>query len=1150
MSTATPPGTQLPGGPIVELDGEPWYRIAHSDRLPPFLMSVASDTDLWMFLASTGGLTAGRTDPDGSLFPYETVDRLYDAHHHTGPITLIRAGAGAGAAVWQPFAQPPPVAAPIERHLYKHLAGHRVAFEEIHHGLGLAFRFRWSMCEAFGLVRSARLERLGGGPVEVEILDGLRNVLPFGAPLALYQQRSSLVDAYKRTELDPATGLAIFSLTSRITDRAEAVESLRANVVWSHGLANARVTLDDGAIQAFREGRPFEPETLRTGRRGHYLATARLRLAPGAGAAWQVMADAARGPLAIVRLRDRLTAGGAIAREIEGALDAATEALIRNVAAADGLERTGRPVAAAHHFANVLYNNMRGGVFPDGYRAPRADLLDFLQVRNREVLARHRSRLEALPDPFDVTALVETAAETGDPDLERLSLEYLPLTFGRRHGDPSRPWNRFSIRPAHSDGAPALSYEGNWRDVFQNWEALAMSFPGYLPAMIAKFVNASTVDGFNPYRIGRDGVDWEVVDPADPWSHIGYWGDHQIVYLLRLMEALQRFDPDALARMLERRVFSYAHVPYRLRPYAAILADPHATIDFDAELAAAIGTRVTQIGTDGKLVPGAAGGVRHASLIEKLLVSALARLSGYVADGGIWMNTQRPEWNDANNALAGNGVSTVTLCYLRRYLRFVGDLLAARGARPVSIAAGVARWAEAVRTTLERHRPAAGSGPVGAGARRTMLDALGAAFETYRTGAYAGKGVEDATVAPGALPALIEVALAHLDHTIALSRRADGLYHAYHVLGPTGAETLALTPLAEMLEGQVAALSAGTLAPAEAARLVDALFESHMYDPRRKSFMLYPERTLPGFLGRNVVPLEDARAIGLLGGMLAEGDRSIVALDTSGTCRFHPDLEQARVLARRLDGLAAGGKWAGAAARDRGAVLDLYETVFHHRAFTGRSGTMYGYEGIGCIYWHMVAKLLVAVEEHALAALDAGDPAAPALVRGYLRVRAGLGYEKTPAEYGAFPTDPYSHTPRHAGARQPGMTGQVKEEILTRLGELGVGIEAGSVRFRPELLTRDEFLVAPEVFRVRGLDGRAVELQVPAGSLAFTFCQVPVVYHLSGDAPWIRVTRADGATSEAPGETLNADLARSIFERRGEIARIDVGVSAPDPAAD
>jgi len=55
------------------------------------------------------------------------------------------------------------------------------------------------------------------------------------------------------------------------------------------------------------------------------------------------------------------------------------------------------------------------------------------------------------------------------------------------------------------------------------------------------------------------------------------------------------------------------------------------------------------------------------------------------------------------------------------------------------------------------------------------------------------------------------------------------------------------------------------------------------------------------------------------------------------------------------------------------------------------------------------------------------------------RVRDGLGFNRTPGQYGAFPTEPYSHSPAFAGAQQPGMTGQVKEEIVARWGELAVG---------------------------------------------------------------------------------------------------------------
>ena len=126
-------------------------------------------------------------------------------------------------------------------------------------------------------------------------------------------------------------------------------------------------------------------------------------------------------------------------------------------------------------------------------------------------------------------------------------LAYLPLTFSRRHGDPSRPWNKFSIRVRDAAGRRVVNYEGNWRDIFQNWEALVASEPAYLGSMIATFLGAMTPDGYNPYRIGRDGIDWEVIEPDNPWSHIGYWGDHQVVYLLRLLEAAQARDPALLA---------------------------------------------------------------------------------------------------------------------------------------------------------------------------------------------------------------------------------------------------------------------------------------------------------------------------------------------------------------------------------------------------------------------------------------------------------------------------------------------------------------------------------------------------------------------------------------------------------------------------
>jgi hypothetical protein len=284
-----------------------------------------------------------------------------------------------------------------------------------------------------------------------------------------------------------------------------------------------------------------------------------------------------------------------------------------------------------------------------------------------------------------------------------------------------------------------------------------------------------------------------------------------------------------------------------------------------------------------------------------------------------------------------------------------------------------------------------------------------------------------------------------IDATLQRNRRDDGLFDSYNLVDFSSPGRAQVATLYPMLEGQVALLSCAMLALGDAVRLLDALFASRLFDPRRRSFMLYPDRQLPGFLERNRLD-GDALALPVAQRLLTDSRTDLLQRQSDGTVRFAP------ALSNRGDLEAAG--------RDLGPALAplaaAYDRLLRHREFTGRSGTMFAYEGLGCIYWHMVAKLLLAVQERVFEASDAAAPELPALVAHYRRIRDGLGYRKTPAEYGAFPADTYSHTAAEGGAQQPGMTGQVKEEILTRWGELGLRFEAGQIRFDPVLLDVQE----------------------------------------------------------------------------------------------
>jgi hypothetical protein len=1135
-----PAGAPVEGG-YVTLSGERFHRIRHVDAMPPFLMSLVGASDLWMFVSSSGGLTAGRVDADGALFPYVTEDRLTEGFEHTGPKTLLQVTRGGRRSLWEPFSDRGRGVYRVERHLYKSALGDEVRFEEINHDLGLAFRYAWRGSDAFGFVRTAELEETASESCVVELLDGLQNLLPTGVSAAMQAGMSNLVDAYKRNELQSDAGLGIFALSSVLTDLAEPSEALRATTVFALGLEGAHHLLSSRQLAAFRQGVTPVPELDQRGGRGAYFVHAALTLGAEESRRWRLVAEVGQDHSRVAALVNALRRSPAdLDARVEEDLRRSREALAAIVASADGFQWTRDRAATDHHLASVLFNVMRGGVFVDDDRLERADLMAFVKVRNPGVLASRAAFFERLPETLAYHDLVARAVEAGSSDLERLCRAYLPLAFSRRHGDPSRPWNRFTINVRHPDGRLRLDHQGNWRDIFQNWEALAHAFPGFLNGMLSAFLGATTADGYNPYRVTRDGIEWEVPEPDAAWSNIGYWSDHQVVYLQRLLEASVRFDPGALEGLLERRIFSHANVPYRIAPYEAMLEDPYDTIAFDEELDRRIAKAVATEGTDARLLRGPDGAIVHVSMTEKLLLLLLVKLANLVPEGGIWMNTQRPEWNDANNALVGKGLSVVTTAYLHRSVVFLQELLAGRD---VTLSREVAGFLDAVHAGLLAHAAGLAEG-FDDRRRRAFMDALGGAGSAYRGSLYERGLSGDLSQRDAAtVSAFLELARAYLAHTLRANRRDDALFHAYNVLslGPDGGA--AVRHLDEMLEGQVAVLSSGLLSSAEALELLASLRHSRLYRADQHSYLLYPDRDLPGFLAKNTIPPERVAASSLLAALVAAGDTRVAVRDENGDAHFAGGFRNGKGVRQALAELAGEERWSGLVASDGDAVVALFEEVFDHASFTGRSGTFFAYEGLGSIYWHMVSKLLLAVQECYLRARDAGEPGATlaALAAAYDDVRAGLGFHKTPAEFGAFPTDPYSHTPAHAGAQQPGMTGQVKEDVLARLGELGVEVRDGRLGFAPALLDRAEFLAEPSVAGVRAIGGTE-ELRLEAGTLAFTFCQVPVVYRLTDGDAHAELTGHDGTTRVFEGAFLDVASSREVFERRGRVARIDVAV--------
>ena len=1133
-------------GRQVDLGGESFYQIANYDRMRPFFMSIVSGADHWMFISSTGAVTAGRRNADLALFPYYTDDKIHDSAEITGSKTLIIVEKQGRSHLWEPFSERYRSIYRLQRNLYKSFWGNKLIFEESNADLGLTFRYGWFNGDRFGWVRRAWLTNSGLATVRVKLLDGIQNLMPCCIGSQFQLEYSTLLDAYKKSELIAETGLGLFRLSAIPIDRPEPAEALRTNTVWSFGLGKNLKLISSIQLNSFRQGLPLRQETEVRAERGAYFLHTTLALSRGQTRDWYLVADVNRGPSDVAELNRLLRQPARLRKLVEADIVRGTEELRSIVGKADGLQKTAQPLGNARHYSNVLFNVMRGGIFYDDYQVNPDDLHAFVRHANKEVAARHPAFFSKLGKRIDHSRLLALAVENGDPNLERLCREYLPLTFSRRHGDPSRPWNRFSIATKNPDGTRILNYEGNWRDIFQNWEALSLSFPGYTASMICKFANASTVDGYNPYRITRDGIDWEVIDPADPWTHIGYWGDHQIIYLLKLLEILERHESATLRDFLTREIFSSADVPYRIKPYEDLLKDPKETVIFDRKHEEMVRRRTKLKGSDGKLVWDRQGHVRLVNLSEKLLVSLLAKFSNFIPEAGIWLNTQRPEWNDANNALVGNGTSVVTLCYLRRFLAFCLEVFHPLEKSGVNLSDEVARLLLAVCRILQSHRPLL-SHHITNHERKRVLDGLARAGSQYREQIYTkGFSGRQTRIQGGQLLDFFKVALAFADESIHANRRPDGLYHAYNLIKLENHREIPIRRLYEMLEGQVAVLSSGRLTARESLDLLVALKQSAMYRPDQRSYLLYPNRHLPRFVEKNNIPQKEVNRSKLLQKLIADGNRLLVERDVVGRYHFNGSITNGRDVAKILEKLAGAG-YARLVKSEGRLVLDLFERLFDHQSFTGRSGTFFGYEGLGCIYWHMVSKLLLAAQETFFRAVDSGAPRPilQKLAECYYDIRSGIGAYKSPVEYGAFPMDPYSHTPAHTGARQPGLTGQVKEDILCRRGELGVFVKDGKIHFRPSLLRRDEFLATPAEFCYYDVAGRAKRIRLPVGSIGFTCCEVPVVYQIAAKNS-LEVISEDGSKLRQDSLCLSRAASVSIFERAGQVDRVIVSINADD----
>jgi hypothetical protein len=98
--------------------------------------------------------------------------------------------------------------------------------------------------------------------------------------------------------------------------------------------------------------------------------------------------------------------------------------------------------------------------------------------------------------------------------------------------------------------------------------------------------------------------------------------------------------------------------------------------------------------------------------------------------------------------------------------------------------------------------------------------------------------------------------------------------------------------------------------------------------------MLYPNRTLPGFLEKNWIGPEQVRDSALISALVEQQEQSFITRDVNGIYHFSGHIHNVRDVAHALESLEQQPQYAEMVTAESARIKALFEDVFHHAAFT------------------------------------------------------------------------------------------------------------------------------------------------------------------------------------------------------------------------
>lgn len=527
------------------------------------------------------------------------------------------------------------------------------------------------------LARVLTVRNAGGRPVELELLDGMPELVPYGVDQDTLKNMANLAQAWMRSE-DVETGRACFRVRASMADAAQvtAVEGCNFCLAWDEAGAVLRPIVQPELVFGMDTSLAVPEGFVNTG----------LDALCGAK---QITDN--RFPCCFLPRKARLVPGASVqifSLYGQGSDKARVSAL------ADGI---------------------RGGDWFDAKRREAAELVEELCAP----IDTHTA--DPVFDAYCKQTYLDNVLRGGAPIFFEDGEKKVPFyLYSRKHGDTEREYNYFSL-----GGEYYAQGNGNFRDVNQNRRSDVLFAPEVGAENIYTFFDLIQLNGYNPlvlqpstYTVPaaklrgvldllppereEDGLrllsrpftpgrlamtleDWgldagrltaAIVCAADSEPNAdfqeGYWCDHW-TYNLDLIESYLAVYPERQEQLLfgecryrwyERkavvkpRAERYHMTAGGLRQYDALWEEDEA-------------------GETHKWTRTVDGEVARSTLMAKLMLLCAVKTATLDAAGmGIEMEAGKPGWYDALNGLPGLlGSSMAESCELARLLRFTIEAL-------------------------------------------------------------------------------------------------------------------------------------------------------------------------------------------------------------------------------------------------------------------------------------------------------------------------------------------------------------------------------------------------------------------------------------------------------------------------------------------